>query len=237
MSPSKETNRSLVGNDVVDIDYCELPLYWHVRHLDRVCTPEEAKCIRASADPVRALAVIWAAKEATFKLVSKGSDLGFVPRRFVSEIEGHDPAKIDKKLSIFYAKEQSEVRIFVEDGYVHAAAFCPGTDIMCAVRGLGKREHGADDAMHESKEVRSLAKFLSCELGFAELELEFEGRVPRVRNLTNKRPSIDVSLSHHGRFVAAALAWRAEELPNGELKRVAHQAVWDLEAGCFTCTV
>src|ERR1700737_752566 len=107
----------LLENDIVDIDFCELPMHRHVRYLDRVCTAQEAVAIRCSVDPVRALATIWAAKEAAFKFFSQQLALiHFVPRKFGVQLQNLmgnlGASRIEQKVSMHYDGLKAEISLF-----------------------------------------------------------------------------------------------------------------------------
>ena len=83
--------RILVGNDVVDLTdpRCQ-GRSESVRFLARVCTAAEAVRIRGSDTPDRTLWLLWAAKEAAFKVVSKvaGEPPPFVHAAFEATVSG-----------------------------------------------------------------------------------------------------------------------------------------------------
>jgi len=228
----------VVGNDIVDIDFCEPPALQHVRHLDRVCTPEEALGVRRSVDPVKALAVMWSAKEATYKLLSKQLPrCRFVPRQFVTQIENLDPVQIDRKLTILYAGMQIEVSICVKDKWVNAVASAPSTIVHWKVSEIERCFLNGRKASSESKAVRFLAKALLNEVGLNDVSLQFDGRVPKLRRKAGEPAGMDVSLAHHGAFVAAAIAWPVGGLASQPVHDAGFTGAKSSEAVCSTCTV
>ena len=227
----------MLGNDIVDVSFCEPPAYRNLRYLDRVCTPEEADGVRRSIDPVRALALIWASKEAAYKLLSKYlPECHFVPRQFVIEIEKRDAVQFDKKLSVLYRGVQTEVSIFTEERWLHAVTLVPAMKIRWMVREIEKCSLRGRKASSESEAVRFLAKELLEELCLEELSLQFEGRVPKLKHNDGCYAGVDVSLAHHGAFAAAAIAWPAccsESQPWGDAD---FAEIRNSEAVCSTCT-
>lgn len=227
----------MVGNDVVDIDFCEKPKHHHVRYLERVCTPEEAERVRQSIDPVGALALTWASKEAAYKLFSKQSArCHFVPRQFVTQIENCDPVQIDQKLLIRYAGMQTEVSIFAEQSWVHAVAADPGMKIHWTVREIDKCFLGSRKAVGESEAVRFLSNALLEELGLDDASLQFDGRVPKLVCRGGGFSGMDISLAHHGAFAAAAIAWPAGRRASQYGDDAGSATAKSLEAVCSTCT-
>jgi phosphopantetheinyl transferase (holo-ACP synthase) len=227
----------LLGNDIVDIEFCERPKYRHPRYLDRVCGPEEADAVRRSVNPVKALASIWASKEATYKLFSKRTaQCRFVPRQFVAQIENRDPVRIDQKLSILYAGVHTEVSLFAEERWVHAVAAFPAMKIHWTVREIEKCFCGCGKTSSESEAVRFLANYLLEELGLQDVSLQFEGRVPKLSRESDAGPGMDVSLSHHGAFAAAAIAWPASRPVSTRWDDRGFAEIKSWEAVCSTCT-
>lgn len=227
---------ALLGNDIVDLRFCESPKKSHVHYLDRACTLEEAEAVRRSVSPARALALVWACKEAAYKLFSKQLKCHFVPSQFAIQIEDRDPVLVDKKLSVLYAGAQTEVSLFAEELWVHAVAISPGMRIHWAVREIEKCFAGRHRASHESEAVRSLANALLDDLGLRDVNLQFEGRIPQLRRKGGGQAGIDVSLAHHGEFAAAAIAWPACYVLSRRWDEASFVEGADLEVVCSTCT-
>jgi phosphopantetheinyl transferase (holo-ACP synthase) len=206
--------------------------------LDRICTFEEAEAVRRSVNPVRALAAFWASKEAAYKLFSKQlARCRFVPRQYVSQIENRDPAHIDEKLSILYADVQTEVSIFAGERWVHAVAASPAMRVHWKVREIEKCFVGNRKTSSESEAVRSLANDLLDELGLQDMRLLFDGRVPKLKHKGMNQSGFDVSLSHHGAFAAAAIAWPASYRRPLMSDDLDFAQTMLSEAVCSTCTV
>jgi phosphopantetheinyl transferase (holo-ACP synthase) len=227
----------LVGNDIVDLDFCEPAEHHHIRYLDRVCAPEEADAVRRSVNPVNALASIWASKEAAYKLLSKQLELPhFVPHQFVAQVENHEGAQIYQKLSILYRGVQADVSILSTERWVHAVAVLPSMKIKWTVGEIEKCFFGSRKASTESEAVRFLAHALLAQLGPQDVTLQFEGRVPQLKRKGGGHSGMYVSLSHHGAFAAAAIAWPACG-PVPESSDDARLALAkNSEAVCSTCT-
>jgi phosphopantetheinyl transferase (holo-ACP synthase) len=226
----------------VDIDFCELPMHRHVRYLDRVCTPQEAVAIRCSVDPVRALATIWAAKEAAFKFFSKQLALAhFVPKKFGFQLQnpvgnlGASP--MEQTVSMYYEGLKAEISLFSTENWVHAVAASPAVEILWQVREVDKCLLGKRKANNESEAVRYLTRTLLDELGLQDVGLQFQGRIPRLHSkIKNKQFPESVSLSHHGNYAAVALGRpaRLATPPNTGYGNFLESPA--PEAVCFTCT-
>jgi phosphopantetheinyl transferase (holo-ACP synthase) len=199
----------VIGNDIVDLHFFDSPAYHHVRYLDRVCTSAEAHSVRQSADPSTSLAIVWASKEAAYKLHSKQfAPCRFVPRQFVTDIDNRVELKSNGKLIVTYAEMRTSVEILVTKRWVHAVARCSeGTVLRWAVREIEQCFLDGRQARGESEAVRFLAAELLLNFGHKDLSLEFAGKIPRVMRKTGGHAGIDISLSHHGAFAGAAVAW------------------------------
>lgn len=204
----------MIGNDIIDLQYVEWPPYQHIRYLERVCTSAEAGAVRGSGNPARSLATVWAAKEAAFKLLSRSSNLvHFVPREFVTDFAQRSSLSSCDELRVSHHGTQTGVSILETTQWLHAVAKSPS----CAALRWRVREN-LQDASHEiapteeSAAVRQLAKELLQECGMKNAILDFVGRIPALRNVGRLGGENSISLSHHGRFVAAAIGCVASGL-------------------------
>jgi len=199
----------LIGNDIVDLDYFESPFYQHIRYLERVCLPEEAVAVRKSKNAVRALAAVWGAKEAAYKLVSRSSNPPhFVPRDFVTDLARRNSRRHLDELQVSWNEKQVTVAIFGNAQWLHAVAvFSPSCKLHWRVQEIRKPMLQAITPKDESESSRQLAKELLQETGLKNLSLDFLGKIPALRQRGSCYREIAISLSHHGRFAAAALAW------------------------------
>jgi len=215
----------VIGNDIVDLEYCDSPPYKHVRYLERVCTAPELEMFRQATDRLRTLAILWAAKEATFKCISgRLQRPHFAPREFT--VTSGEPLDRSKHLFVCHTAGQFRVEVHSSDRWVHTVATLPGV----AGWSWQTRElldAGAETILptHESAAARTLAGELLSENGF-----------PPADFLANRESIIGapfVSLSHHGRFVAAAVAWPFDRTSQPMLSRDCR----DISQGdqCSTC--
>lgn len=229
----------MVGNDIFDLTFVDTPAYQHVRHLEQVCTPAESRAVRDSEEPSRSLAVVWASKEAAYKLFSRQFSLGsFVPRQFVIQSEDEAPLDSLAEVRVKHAGIPAIVAISRTSQWVHAiAALSPGQVVRWTVQNIGRGSRDLVTAKNESAAVRSLARQLLLICGFEDAELEFVGRVPNVTRKNRICTEIGISLSHHGKYASAAIAWPAEH--GSALLPLNHSflEVSSREAACSTCTV
>lgn len=194
----------MLGNDVVDLADPETrPAVRHPRFDARVFTPEERAALAGAEDPERMRWSLWAAKEAAYKCLKKlEPGTCFSPVRFAVRLAADQTGTVD------FGGRRLSVALFAEGDALHAVATDAGDPGRDVLRFVSERA----DAEDSSSAVRALARdAAAAQLGCAPGELEFsrEGRVPRLLR-RGGQPGLDLSLSHHGRFLAAAL-----ETPSG----------------------
>jgi phosphopantetheinyl transferase (holo-ACP synthase) len=187
----------MLGNDVVDLGDPEARLA-HPRFDARVFTREERAALRGSPDPERLRWSLWAAKEAAYKCLKKRApETVFSPARFAVRLAADGTGSVD------CGGRRLRLAVFREGDALHAVA-SDGADPGAALRVLAELP-AAQDA---SQAVRALARAAAAPvLGCAPREIEIvrEGRVPRLRR-RGAPVDLDLSLSHHGRYLEAALA-------------------------------
>ena len=191
----------MIGNDIVDLRDPEVqPGASHPRFDRRVFAPEERSALGASGARERLRWIFWAAKEAAYKVARKrDSECVFSPVRFV--------VKLDASLAgaVEHEGECYPVRVVEEEELVHAVATDsrsadPEPEMLCRVARLPSPDTDA------SSLVREIARQeLAPRIGAApeELHVVGRGRVP-VLCRGGEPAGLDLSLSHHGRFVAYA---------------------------------
>ena len=197
----------MIGNDVIDLNFADSPPYEHIRRLHRVCTSQEIATIRSSLHPSTTFAFVWAAKEAAFKLLSsRMNHCGFVPGRFETNFAGTTASRTIARLTVRFATEFADVTIVSNENWVHAVAVaqknCPAR---WKVRVIPARA-ASGETESESAFARLLAAELLSEWGLKDAVLEFHNKVPVVRAPARRLDQIGISLSHHGRYAAAAIA-------------------------------
>ncbi len=183
----------MLGNDIVDLADA---VGHHPRFAARVFAATELALI--DADPDLA-GVLWAAKESAYKAARK-ADAGtvFSPPRFVVRLDD------TRRATVAAGDRRFDIELFRADGYVHAvarAADDPPASVCAAVETV-------PPGTSESAVVRRLAvDTIERATGVDGLEIVRDGRVPTLRR--HGLPiAADLSLSHHGRFVAFACVLR-----------------------------
>lgn len=114
----------LVGNDVVDLadPRCHGKAR-DARFVERVFSPEEASVIREADMPDRALWVLWAAKEAGFKVISKilGSPPPFAHARFTVQVSSTARPRVSGRVT--YGQTAVPLVANVRPDRIHAVAW------------------------------------------------------------------------------------------------------------------
>jgi phosphopantetheinyl transferase (holo-ACP synthase) len=196
----------MVGNDVVDLrDRSVAAGPRHPRFDARVFAPAEHRALRESEAPNPLRWAFWAAKEAAYKVAKKLDDATvWSPLRFVVRFERELEGAVE------HEGREIPVRVDADAERVHAIA----TDARVGFARIRARvaELPTPDA-NPSAAVRALARAdIAKLLGAAPEALEFtrRGRIPILCVAGGEAP-LDLSLSHHGRFVA----WACEPIPGG----------------------
>ncbi len=183
-----------LGCDIVDLLFTK---EHNPRFVDRILSPEEGLRFPRIAleDPL--LWKLWAAKESAYKAMKQLLDIPFHHREFLvdqdlSAIRYHDTAL---KLDV----QQVGDRIFA-------------TAASLGVQTVISRFHAFDDEAlpeEQSQQANELLLQAAAEtlnLPRSELSLLREQRIPKLMHRGQKLPH-PISLSHHGRYVAASLGF------------------------------
>ena len=198
----------MVGNDVVDLRAPSVVAGpRHPRFDARVFAPSEHRALREAAEPNPLRWAFWAAKEAAYKVAKKLDDAAvWSPLRFVVRFEAGLAGTVE------HGERSYPVRVERDAERVHALA--GDTDatlgrVSACVAPLVPPDADASAA------VRALARErLAPLLGVAvrDVEIARRGRIPVLRVAGRDAP-YDLSLSHHGRFVAFAAEALCERSP------------------------
>ena len=192
----------MVGNDVVDLaDRETAPLAMHPRFDERVFAAEELLWMRR--DPGQRRWMLWAAKESAFKAAKRlDPSSSFSPRCVFVRLDD------DSTGTVRLADRTFSVQVRLDRDVCHAVAWLDRDHLARSpIVVSGVRLVTASEASPRLAARRFAAESVAAYLGIAasDLELVKDGRLPRLR-LDGRAAGLDVSLSHHGRFVAFACA-------------------------------
>jgi hypothetical protein len=163
-----------------------------------------------SPDPSQSLDVVWASKEAAYKLFARiGDNRGhFIPREFVLDSDGLGELTREGQMSVTHGGVEARVEVSIKKRWVHAIATFLGCGVVqWNVREIEQRFLDGRQARVESEAVRLLAGELLSKCGERDVVLKFEGRKPILSRKAGGQAGMGISLSHHGAFVGVAIAW------------------------------
>ncbi len=190
-----------VGNDVVDLADSETrAVQLHRRFDERVFGNDELAALRASDSTHLLRWAMWAAKESAYKACARlEPDVAFSPRAFAVELAMPRSARAGvAKGSMLRDGRSLDLAVEWNEEYVHAIA---------ATR-PAREGHRLSKVALANGEARSAVRSLAVAgiapiLGREPADIEIVARPPVVRH--GSRVVVeDLSLSHHGRFVAFA---------------------------------
>jgi phosphopantetheinyl transferase (holo-ACP synthase) len=224
----------LVGNDIVDLHDPEShPGALHDRFDVRAFTDDERAGLSVSDSPHRLRWTLWAAKESAFK-VAKKIDPGVVfhPRDFRVRQIGRGPAGEGEmgEGSAVVLHEIGSFAVWLDrtDEWVHAVATLSFADVLSAPRpasgaipwpavaGVERLQPEDADPGRRVRELACAAVGSRLQLPPGHVHIEADGRIP-VAFSGGRRLPVDLSLSHHGRFVAWAWGEHAAGPTRGAL--------------------
>lgn len=191
----------MVGNDIVDLRDHDSDIASYRGDFDaRVFTASERKRLAQSREPTRERWRLWAAKEAAYKLARQFDPATvFSPRKFEVCAAG-----VAERALVKHGKDRFFVCLDETPEHIHAIAVKNESELSGVVSRVGILCAGEES--NESTAVRTLACDTIAEhftVPRASLEIRKEGRIPKL--YAGDRPmGLDVSLSHHGQWVAFA---------------------------------
>ena len=191
----------MVGNDVVDLRDLETRARGlHPRFDARVFAGSEGEALKASQAPERLRWRLWAAKEAAYKVARKlDPRVVFSPSRFVVTLDDVHQGRVS------WATGTVSVVLHEDGESVHAIA----TDDAASESRILHARAVASNPREASQAVRRLAIQSVAERLSTDPQLLHVIRRDRIPHLVIGKAvsaprSLDLSLSHHGRFVAFA---------------------------------
>ncbi len=203
----------LIGNDVVDLrDPESRPGAIHNMFDARVFSFDEREALSDSASAHELRWTLWAAKESAYKVAKKlDPAVRFLPRDFVVRRITEGRAVVMHETGPF------DVQLDRTDEWVHAVATVSAASAPSTRRPIsGGVERLKAPGTDPSQVVRELAceAFGSCmNLPPGQVQIAADQGIP-VAFWRNWRLPVDLSLSHHGRFVA--WAWGECAIPGDQ---------------------
>ena len=191
-----------VGNDVVDLADPEARLdRLHPRFEQRVFCAAERDQLEASCSRQALHWALWAAKESAYKALKRlAPETVFSPKEFEVQLSSLPSAGAAGVAAgrVCHRGHLLDLEVHLDDARLHAVARIgdtPGVEVLWRVQ----TAHGDPGVA-----VRQLATAaIASALGLDPAGLRIIGRPP-VATSPGGRLAVDVSLSHHGRFVGFA---------------------------------
>ena len=192
----------LVGNDIVDLhDPDSQPEALHPRFDTRVFTPDEREALSASASRHSLRWTFWAAKESAYKVAKKlDPTVRFLPRDF--EVRRTEGASV-----VVHETGSFDLRVERTDEWVRAVATIAAVPASSphggVCTGVERLEGSGTDPSRAVRESACAALGSRMNLPPGQIRIEADRGIP-VAVWLDRRLPVDLSLSHHGRFVAWA---------------------------------
>jgi len=232
----------ILGNDIVDFCKCGINnKSQHQRFMERVFNEHERKTITSSENPDVALWLFWSAKETAFKVISKISEAPvFSHKKFETALLQQHGSKYD--LSVTYNETNVCVEASATEEYVHATGFQQGlfarTDfkvkwdlhkISAAETNVWQDNstwqkyfseaelqsiHHPNSALIRYHCKISIAKTLHLDTARLQIlrQQKNEKSLPPFLLLDEKKSDIDISLSHHGDWLAWCFSFPVQDV-------------------------
>lgn len=211
----------LCGNDIVDLQSSEAAgKGGDRRFVDRILTADEIKLFASFGSSDLLLWLMWAAKEAAYKVASKTQPgLSFIPRHF--QVSFPDWSTLLCQRLPFAGADGLvmtsggvlRIRAEITPDHIHVVA-AASRAILNRVVAAKTKPWGEAGEIPQAEESNLTSRFaleaVAAVLGTEPSELEIR-RLPMPRGLGppvvyhEKKPAaVDLSLSHHGRYAAYA---------------------------------
>jgi phosphopantetheinyl transferase (holo-ACP synthase) len=209
---SEQLHGNFIGNDIVDLAEAAANSP-HRRFRSRCFNEAELRWI-GSCD--RSLWATWAAKEAAYKAFAQSvSSIPGIPMRFRVEWDRAPGSAREHSISGTVRFDGRAIRVlaFQSSDFIHCIA---STDFRRRFSRVAWMTRGSVRLENESRVARTLAQVLMRNFGLTSTQIRrpIHGRAlapPAVYRRGALLKGIRLSLSHHGRFAAAAVAY--ENLP------------------------
>lgn len=240
MDRQRNGTSRLIGNDIIDLSLPPVSAKVdNSRFMNRICSSEEEKLLAATQKQQLLLWYMWSAKESAYKIAKKyHSETVFSPKQFiVNRISSCIWLNNEVDGEVSYKGMHIPVRWQHRSTYIHCVGVWPDQtgafdEIAVGIEDLSSAEiivekrlsrHETESILSStSQRVRQLAKQLLSEHGLNDVEIirHRAGNCwgpPYIRRHKRILTECDLSLSHHGRFIAAAVwvkengDWRSRE--------------------------
>lgn len=188
----------MIGNDIVDLDIVlKEDKASNPRYLKKVCTEHEIESIQSSIDPNFTLWRIWTIKEAAYKIINKTNNIrAYIPKKIKTVLISETEAEVTSSWGKIAVRTN-----FLSKNYIHSIAY--SSSFFDGVELISENSNPSDAVrMFCLQDIINKINLDSK----TNLHIRTENNIPFVYQEGNKL-SLNLSLSHHGRFVAWAFYW------------------------------
>ena len=217
-----------IGNDIVDPNESGVK-HKETRFVQRVFTETERELIAQAKQPELILWCLWAGKESAFKIISKLSEPPvFAHRKFQHSTFNYSTEDNSIKASgqVIYGDHLIDVDYQADPSLIHACGrlsgpnqqayrhyhdHCDSTDIKDSEKWYFSEAERDSIRFQEAAAVRQMCKqAIAQETGLALNSLQIirpkrrHPSYPPYLLIENKQCDIDISLAHHGKWIAWA---------------------------------
>jgi len=215
-----------VGDDVVDLSVLAEGKERDARFTCRVLAAEERALLAVSAEPGLLLWLLWAAKEAAYKVGRKclgefvregraaaARELVFAHAGFVVRPDLGPAGRVAPwgQGSVVHERFRAHFRWQLGPGYLHVVAVDGSLDAAIGGVKVLTCERASGTELSHAARVQALELLVGLGLDGCTItapDLSPMPRPPRVRRAGRYLATYDVSLSHDGRFASAAIIER-----------------------------
>ncbi|MDH5721532.1 MAG: 4'-phosphopantetheinyl transferase superfamily protein [Spirochaetia bacterium] len=186
-----------IGNDIVDLKDNDSDLItYHNRFFSRVLADEEYRFLidnRSNKIEKKMFWTVWAIKEAAYKAIKRIDDKAiFQPKKYIVSENFNHVKYQDKKLQCIYD---------INEEFIHVICMNENIKQMKEENKIRYFTEFIDEKKSPGLNVRDRIKDELKAFYNLDIDLLFKNRVPFYELKNQKYP---VSISHHGRYIAAA---------------------------------
>lgn len=194
----------MIGNDIIDLQLARKNTrITQERYWRKVLTEVEIFHLKKQADVSLAFLLLWAAKEATYKLASKihGTHL-FSPKSIVikncENIHKRSSTYVSSLSPLGITHLKLKATSYTVEAYAASDLHLLEQAIFQQIKLPGSTYKIQSQATQEQL-VKNISQFLSIPI--EKISIQKENSIPKLY-LSRKKSPIDITLSHHGRWGA-----------------------------------
>lgn len=190
----------MIGNDIVDLELAATDSNWLRKgFLDKIFSDSEQAYILNSTEPFQMVWLLWSMKESAYKsYLQKNPKRFFNPKKLVCSLLSDDKGIVYINDQKFSTKSQ------VTKSYVHTVSYSSKDDFFKANIFAIDTNYLMQHKETNDKLIDKISKNNKIPRNILEIKKDRTG-IPRVYK-KNVDLGLSISLSHHGRYGAFAIA-------------------------------